>query len=173
MFLDKVRKIRYSESNFGKGDVGMSPAGFGYAFVLIWFLVCGFGLGSQILLAFAVYYDAKAKNNSDPVMWALLTGFLGWIPAIIYLCMRGKESDRLIYCPQCGIPHRVSMPNCPQCGAMNPYAAPFIGPQIDIWRKRSKLCLIWAIVLFVLIFVVVFLIIFLMVAAVTAYDTMY
>ncbi len=131
--------------------------------MVIWGLGILFALGSQILLAFAVYFDAKSKNNSDPVMWALLTGFLGWIPAIIYLCLRGKESDRLIYCPQCGIAHRVSMPNCPQCGIMNPYAAPFVGPQVDVWKKRAKLCLIWAIVLFVLIFVLIFIFILAMV----------
>lgn len=130
-------------------------------FALIWLVAIGFGLGSQILFAFAVYYDAKAKNNSDPVMWALLTGFLGIIPAIIYLCMRGKESDRLIYCPQCGISHKISLPNCPQCGIVNTYAAPFIGPQVDIWKKRAKLCLIWGIILFVLIFLFIFLFIIL------------
>ena len=46
---------------------------------------------AQIFLGLAVYHDAKSKGNSSSGMWGVLTGVFGWIPAIIYLCVRNKE----------------------------------------------------------------------------------
>ena len=84
-------------------------------FVVMIILVCLVGVAAQVLLGLATYNDAKARGNNDPVMWGLLVGFLGWIPGIVYLCLRNNNANRLMTCPQCGFVHRVAEPFCPQC----------------------------------------------------------
>ena len=59
----------------------------------IWFVVliilCVLAaVAGQIFLALAVYQNAKSRGNANPGMWGVLTGFFGWIPAVIYLATR-------------------------------------------------------------------------------------
>ena len=49
-------------------------------FIVVIILVSRLGIAAQVLLGLATYYDAKARGNSDPAMWGLLVGILGWIP---------------------------------------------------------------------------------------------
>lgn len=107
------------------------------------------GLAVQILLATAVYNDAKAKGNTEPVMWAVLTGIFGLIPGIIYLCVRNNNRNRLIICPNCGFTHRIAELNCPQCGIANPFSQQFSNPLSEIQQKRANKLLIAAIIVFV------------------------
>ena len=97
-------------------------------FIVMIVFVCLVGVAAQVLLGLATYNDAKARGNNDPVMWGLLVGFLGWIPGIVYLCLRNNNANRLMTCPQCGFVHRVAEPFCPQCRVQNPYSAPFQNP---------------------------------------------
>ncbi len=101
----------------------------------------------QILLALAVYHNAKSRCNPNPAMWGLLTGFLGWIPAVIYYVTRDSARNRLIICPQCQATHPICFAHCPQCGAQNSYAQPFLNPYTEQEAKQSKKLLIAAIVL--------------------------
>lgn len=105
-------------------------------------------LGVSILLAFAAYYDARSKDNKDALMWAMLIGFLGLIPGIIYLCIRNSGQNYVI-CPNCGLSHSWRAPICPRCGTPNQtpaYANPFAAQQ----AHRAKILLIIAIVLMVI-----------------------
>ena len=85
----------------------------------------------------------------NAVMWAMLVGILGWIPGIVYLCVRNHRANRLMACPQCGFAHRVAEPFCPQCHVQNPYSAPFQNPLAAQQAHRAKLLLIWGIVAYV------------------------
>lgn len=109
---------------------------------------------AQILIAIAVYNDAMAKGNSEPVMWGVLTGLFGLIPAIIYLCVRNSNRNRLIVCQNCGFTHRISELNCPQCGIANPFAQQFSNPLTEIHKNRAKKLLIAGIIIWVVAFIV-------------------
>ena len=114
-------------------------------FIVMIVFVCLAGVAAQVLLGLATYNDAKARGNNDPVMWGLLVGILGWIPGIVYLCLRNNNANRLMTCPQCGFVHRVAEPFCPQCRVQNPYSAPFQNPLAHQQAHRAKLLLIWAV----------------------------
>ena len=115
-------------------------------FIVMIVFVCLVGVAAQVLLGLATYNDAKARGNNDPVMWGLLVGFLGWIPGIVYLCLRNNNANRLMTCPQCGFVHRVAEPFCPQCRVQNPYSAPFQNPHTQQQAPPAKQRLIWAVV---------------------------
>lgn len=61
------------------------------------------------MLALAVFYDAKAKANDQPLMWALLVGFLGLVPGMIYLCMHKNPDRKRMYCMKCGRMHQMPL----------------------------------------------------------------
>lgn len=67
-------------------------------FIVVIILVSLLGIAAQVLLGLATYNDAKARGNSDPAMWGLLVGILGWIPGIVYLCVRNHRANRLMAC---------------------------------------------------------------------------
>ena len=144
------------------------------AMVLLWFLFFGLtciaAVVGQILLALAVYHNAKSRCNPNPAMWGLLTGFLGWIPAVIYYVMRDSARNRLMVCPHCQAAHPVCFSHCPQCGAQNSYSEPFSNPYTQQEAKTSKNLLIAAIVLLGVSFLVgIFLLVFLVALVPDAY----
>ena len=94
------------------------------------------------------YNDAKSRGNTEPVMWAVLTGIFGLIPGIIYLCVRNSNGNRLIVCPNCGFTHRIAELNCPQCRVANPFSQQFFNQLTEIQQKRAKRLLIAAIIVF-------------------------
>ena len=98
---------RYSYSYEGEA-VGAAIA----IIIIAIFLVIA-AILAQIFLGLAVYHDAKSKGNSSAGMWGVLTGVFGWIPAIIYLCVRSSASQRIIQCTTCGFAIPVSAPGCP------------------------------------------------------------
>ena len=65
----------------------------------------------------AVYNDAKSKMSLNAVMWAMLVGILGWIPGIVYLCVRNKPLERIYACYSCGWGNPLSARQCRRCGA--------------------------------------------------------
>lgn len=132
-----------ASSSVGK-EAATAAVWFGAA-MIFFSLLC---IAVQILLAFAVYNDAQAKGNTEPVMWAVLTGIFGLIPGIIYLCVRNTNRNRLIICQNCGFTHRISDFNCPQCGIANPFSQPFNTPLSAIQQKRANKLLIAAIIVF-------------------------
>lgn len=135
----------------------------GFIFVMIF--VCIVGIAAQVLLGLAAYNDAKARGNSDPVMWGLLVGILGWIPGIVYLCVRNNSANRLMTCPQCGCAHRVAEAFCPQCRVPNPYSVPFQNPLAPQQAHRAKLMLIWGLVAYAAVIILAFVGVFGMMSA--------
>lgn len=105
-----------------------------------------FYLVGRILVALAVYFDARSKSNRDAVMWALLVGFLGLIPGIIYLCIRNTVRNYTV-CGNCGISHLVTDQTCPQCGAPNPYSSQYVNPLADQQAHQAKVLLIIGLVI--------------------------
>ncbi len=105
----------------------------------------------QTFLGLAVYHDAKARNIDMAVMWGVLTGFFGLIPAIIYLVIRSRNKSS-VKCPRCFAQVFHGMPACPVC-QLPVDMIPSMNPaQIMKHRKLAKGFLISAIVLTVLIF---------------------
>lgn len=150
--------------------MGYETSGAALIGVMTWFVVfivvvSLIGIAAQVLLGLATYNDAKARGNSDPVMWGLLVGILGWIPGIVYLCVRNNPANRPLNCPQCGFVHRMADPCCPQCQAQNPYSAPFQNPLAPQWAHRAKLLLIWAIVAYAATILVTIILVFAFVSA--------
>ncbi len=107
-------------------------------------LIC---LVADVFLALAVYNDAKAKANNEPILWAILVGIFGLIPGIIYLCIRNSEFNKRIFCPHCGFAHPISLKNCPQCGIYNNYSEPFDNYLTAEYKKKAKVFLIISLIL--------------------------
>ena len=101
-------------------------------------------LAERILFGMAAYHDALSKGNPDAVMWGLLIGFLGLIPGIIYLCVRGS-SGRMVCCRKCGFWHRAVDPVCPMCGEPNP-AAQAMPLYSGMYASRAKKELVAAVI---------------------------
>lgn len=98
----------------------------------------------RILFALAAYHDAQAAENPDAVIWGLAIGFLGAIPGIIYLCIRGT-GRRVVRCPRCGWPHAAADYCCPKCGEKNPEASGG-NPYAPVLQMRARRELIGGIV---------------------------
>lgn len=119
-------------------------------------LTYGARLAGGILIALAIWNDAKAQNNKYATMWALLTGFFGWIPAVIYLCVRKNQAGSIVprpICMNCRAPLFPGQMHCQYCGApvyqINPANIPnFCFPEEAAKRmKRAKIFLIVGIIL--------------------------
>lgn len=98
-------------------------------------------VAERVLFALAAYYDAKAMNNQEALMWALLIGFLGFIPAIIYLVIRSSGKGYVL-CPTCGLSHRSSDFACPRCGAPTPAPSQNINPLAAEQAHRAKVLMV-------------------------------
>ncbi len=121
--------------------------GFMVAIMIFSLVIMALSIGNAVFWGLAAYDDAKAKNNNDALMWGLLVGFLGWIPGIIYLCLRNKGINKMIYCPNCQFIHRIVEPNCPNCGIQNQFAMPYLTPMNAEYARKAKRNLIIGIVL--------------------------
>ena len=130
----------------GTGDI--SVIGYFIAYLIGIVLCVLVTITARVLLAFAAYYDARACGNRNALMWALLVGFLGLIPGIVYLCLRDSERKRMIVCQNCGAAHPIGIPNCPQCGIYNPYSGPFCNAETPVLAAKAKKLLIAGCVLF-------------------------
>ena len=100
---------------------------------------------ASVFLGLCVYNDALSNSRTDGVMWGLLCGFLGFIPAIIYLVIR-KNNSAMTPCPGCGYPSVSQMCNCPNCGAQKPLWPP-VNAYTEEKKKKSKNFLITTIVM--------------------------
>lgn len=128
----------------------MTPvlAGISFGIMALYMLLIYIG---QIFLGLAVYNDAKARNIDMAVMWGVLTGFIGLIPAIIYMVIRSGNKNSL-KCPRCSAQIFNGMPACPVC-QLPVNLMPSMNPaQIMKHRKLAKGFLIAAIVMIVLSF---------------------
>ncbi|QAT51160.1 hypothetical protein EQM14_16045 [Caproiciproducens sp. NJN-50] len=111
-------------------------AGFGFIALSLMLLLALLYLTEHVLFALAAYHDAQAQGNPDALIWGLAIGFLGLIPGIVYLCVRGS-GRRMVRCANCGYPHDVSDFCCPKCGEKNPAAAQ-ANPYEQALASRAK-----------------------------------
>ncbi|OCN01245.1 hypothetical protein A7X67_07720 [Clostridium sp. W14A] len=93
-------------------------------------------VAEHVLFGLAAYHDAQSQGNPDAVIWGLAVGFLGIIPGIIYLCVRGS-GRRLVRCANCGYPHDATDFCCPKCGEKNPAAAE-ANPYAQVLASRAR-----------------------------------
>ena len=87
------------------------------AFIIGYLLTLAVSITGSVMVGLAVYNDAKSKMSLNAVMWAMLVGILGWIPGIVYLCVRNKPLERIYACYSCGWGNPLSARQCRRCGA--------------------------------------------------------
>ncbi len=126
---------------------------YGWLAGLSFFLMLAF-FAERVLFALAAYHDARAKGNPNALLWALLIGFVGWIPGIIYLCLRAVPRG-VIRCPSCGVWHPASDLYCPNCGEPTRPASQYADPATRRLAGQAKAELIAGIVCFAAAFVMV------------------
>lgn len=107
---------------------------------------------TNVFLGLAIYNDAKSWGCDNAVMWAVLSGVFGLIPAIIYLVIRSDSSSKM-KCPVCGNKIAKGSQFCPVCSNPVPPVAIDYAAAAES-KKRAKLFLILMIVAFVLSIVV-------------------
>lgn len=79
-----------------------APAIWTPAFIIGYLLTLAVSITGSVMVGLAVYNDAKSKMSLNAVMWAMLVGILGWIPGVVYLCVRNKPLERIYACYSCG-----------------------------------------------------------------------
>lgn len=73
-------------------------------------------IAQRVFLCLAVYFDCKSKNISSGVLWTVLTVFFGWIPALVYVCLRKTLKKKELLCRACGSRIVSADGRCPRCG---------------------------------------------------------
>lgn len=109
-------------------------------------------LAASVFLGLAVYYDAKSWNSDSAVMWGLLCGILGFIPAIIYLVIRSSSKSQ-IKCPRCRNKLPVGTQICYICQTPIQQMVQPSEAETLLYKKRAKLFLILMIVFNVLLII--------------------
>lgn len=108
-------------------------------FLVLIFAIAAVEIVGRVIFSLGVYKDAQGNYNQNPLMWALLVGFLGLIPLIIYFCLRKNNSYR-VACPHCRNILQTPTASCPFChNAIDPSAIPAENPAyIELRRKGKK-----------------------------------
>lgn len=114
------------------------------AFIIGYLLTLAVDITAYVMLALAVYNDAKSKWNANAVMWAVLVGILGLIPGIVYLCVRNEPLKKIYACHNCGWGNPLSARQCGHCGAGLYYPT----EETVQRQKKAKTLLIWGIVMY-------------------------
>jgi len=84
--------------------------------VVFYLLIFASMIAAWVFAALAVYNDAMSRFDKDATMFALLVGFFGMIPLVVYAVMRsGRQPGKV--CFQCNQVSAANMPGCPFCGA--------------------------------------------------------
>lgn len=73
-------------------------------------------VAQRVFLCLAVYFDCQNKNVSSYVLWTVLTAVFGWIPAVVYACLRKTLKKKEILCRACGSRIVSADGRCPRCG---------------------------------------------------------
>ena len=142
------------------------------AFIIGYLLTLAVSITGSVMVGLAVYNDAKSKMSLNAVMWAMLVGILGWIPGIVYLCVRNKPLERIYACYSCGRGNPLSARQCGHCGAGLYYPT----EETLQRQKKAKTLLIWGIVMWVvmiLAFISIFIVMFTMIPAIAEGNITY
>ncbi len=118
------------------------------AIIAFYLLIMAASIAVHVLFAVAAYNDARSKMNQNALMWALLIGFLGAIPGIIYLCIRNNPVREFVTCMKCGATYHGAYMNCPRCGEPNSFNAQYLNPFAEEQRHRARvLCIVAAVLI--------------------------
>lgn len=118
------------------------------AIMALYLLIIAASIAVHVLFAVAAYNDARSKMNQNALMWALLIGFLGAIPGIIYLCVRNNPVQEFVTCMKCGATYHGAYMNCPRCGEPNSFNLQYLNPFAEQQRNRARvLCIVAAILI--------------------------
>ena len=129
------------------------------AVIIGYLLTLAVDITAYVMLALAVYNDAKSKWNANAAMWAVLVGILGLIPGIVYLCVRNEPLKKIYACHNCGWGNPLSARQCGHCGAGLYYPT----EETVQRQKKAKTLLIWGIVMYgvmILAFIGLFIVMF-------------
>lgn len=80
------------------------------------------GIFIAFLVSIFVYKDAKSRNSSSPVLWAVSVFAFLIIFLPLYLIMRPSKPDTILtkkapqLCPHCGKYFEPPVTFCPHCG---------------------------------------------------------
>ncbi len=112
-------------------------------FMIVILIAAAIEIAGRVLFAVGVYKDAQGNYNNNAMMWALLIGFLGLIPAIIYFCVR-KPAMPPLQCPHCRGQLQGAFPTCPYCkGTIDLTIPPQENPSFIELRAKGKKLMIW------------------------------
>lgn len=70
----------------------------------------------RVFLCLAVYFDCKRRSIASSVLWTVLTLIFGWIPAVVYACLRKTLKKKDLLCRACGSRIVTDDGRCPRCG---------------------------------------------------------
>lgn len=88
---------------------------------------------ARFFLGFAVFYDAKSRKNNHPLIWALLCGFFGFIPVIVYFNLKSV-------CPRC---HSKVARGAQMCYTCASPIMPEASQQDDSFRYQKRARRFW------------------------------
>jgi hypothetical protein len=108
-------------------------------------LISLLGFVTNGCLAFCVYFDAKLRNSNNVILWAVLTGFFGWLLGLIYIIVQLASKPKPTYCMRCGYMVPVGFPACPTCGTPSMAGTTMLMPeQVAKYKKlRLVFLIIW------------------------------
>lgn len=119
-------------------------------------------IAASVFLGLCVYYDAKARRDSNAALWGVLSGFFN-IAALVYIIVKLAVKEKPIYCVRCGRPFPKSLTVCPACGTpvFGAYA-PGMNDQVllEKWKTRRGVFLILFITAFIVSFVLIFVLVY-------------
>ena len=115
---------------------------YGMGMNFVWFIlgtifISLLGIGSNLLLAFCVYYDAMYRRSENAVLWAVLSGFFN-IAALVYIIVQVTKKPQPMRCMQCGEFLVPQSQFCQRCG--RPLYVPS-QEQLAVYDKRRRLFL--------------------------------
>ncbi len=119
-------------------------------------------IAASVFLGLCVYYDAKARRDSNAALWGVLSGFFN-IAALVYIIVKLAVKEKPIYCMRCGRPFPKSLSVCPSCGTpvFGAYAPGMNDPALlEKWKTRRSVFLILFITAYIVSFVLIFVLVF-------------
>lgn len=118
----------------------------------LWMVVLSLaGIASRLFLAFCIYNDAKYRQDENAVLWAVLSGFIGFA-ALVYIIIKVSSKNQFKRCVQCGEAIAPDGQFCPRCGRSRDILTT---EELQKYNKRRKLFLGLWIGFFLLAFIAV------------------
>jgi len=112
--IQKKQQEELEKAMKGLGQATGEAAAGGIVCCVIWIVVFLVGVGVQVFMMVFTYKDAKARGDTNAVLWLVLIFFLHWIGLVVYLISRPKGD--LAPCANCKNKLMTTLVKCPHCG---------------------------------------------------------